>query len=395
LNAEDEEIFLENQEFIDVTVDPDMKPLLLQLREQGGFTFYELKNIIKLGAYSVRIYELLKQYQKIGQRKIRVNELMRMLELTTEYPLFANFYQKIVNPSIREINKHTDLIVETPQKIKKGRKVIALLFTFRKKDGSMPIATPTVEEAETAYEVITTSTPPPTILGATAVVTPKPIEVVPPTPKEKPLVQEAAPTPSLSDELFGLYHTIVVLEFGVSPSVFMKILDHCTKAQVEKAIRVTQRAKKENKVKSIPGFFVEAIRNNFTDLEEQRIEQQRAEEAQKAALHKELQVESDQLIAFIIQQEDSIITKLTSKDPSLNLRAIENAKVAFANSPSLQKDAQERNIDLHTVTTEDWHQKLLLKVQRIQGIKRLEYKAFAHLDPLIHRAAEIGRELKM
>ena len=70
LNENKEEFFLENQEYIDVTVDPDMKPLLLQLRDQGGFTFYELKNVIKLSVYSLRIYELLKQYQKIGWRKL-------------------------------------------------------------------------------------------------------------------------------------------------------------------------------------------------------------------------------------------------------------------------------------------------------------------------------------
>lgn len=49
-------------------------PYLLQLKER--FTRYELKNILYFkNKYSIRIYELLKQYEKIGKREINIKEL--------------------------------------------------------------------------------------------------------------------------------------------------------------------------------------------------------------------------------------------------------------------------------------------------------------------------------
>ena len=46
----------ENQEYIDLTIEQEMKPFLLQL--QKSFTTYDLRNETKLGTYAIRIYEL-------------------------------------------------------------------------------------------------------------------------------------------------------------------------------------------------------------------------------------------------------------------------------------------------------------------------------------------------
>ena len=43
---------IEAQEYIDITIDPEMKPLLLQLK--NNFTAYDLRNVYKLGAQPVR-----------------------------------------------------------------------------------------------------------------------------------------------------------------------------------------------------------------------------------------------------------------------------------------------------------------------------------------------------
>ena len=69
----------DSQEYIDITVDPEMKPLLLQL--QKNFTAYDLRNVVKLGAYPVRVYELLKQYESIGERVLDIEQIKRMFEL--------------------------------------------------------------------------------------------------------------------------------------------------------------------------------------------------------------------------------------------------------------------------------------------------------------------------
>ncbi len=48
-------------EYLDISIHPEMKSLLLELRER--FTSYDLRNIIKFrSTYALRIYEHLKQY---------------------------------------------------------------------------------------------------------------------------------------------------------------------------------------------------------------------------------------------------------------------------------------------------------------------------------------------
>ena len=61
---------IKNQEYIDVTIEPEMKPLLLQL--QKNFTAYDLRHVSRLSAQSVRIYELLKQYESLEGRLLDI-----------------------------------------------------------------------------------------------------------------------------------------------------------------------------------------------------------------------------------------------------------------------------------------------------------------------------------
>ena len=62
------ETFLHDEEgkFVQVSFHPRMKPYLLELKSR--FLVYDVKNILKLpSTYSIRIYELLKQYERIGE----------------------------------------------------------------------------------------------------------------------------------------------------------------------------------------------------------------------------------------------------------------------------------------------------------------------------------------
>ncbi|MBF8984828.1 replication initiation protein [Lutibacter sp. B2] len=53
--------YFKGQGIVELCFDPKLKPYLLQLKE--NFTTYRLKNIVQLKSYySIRIYELLKQY---------------------------------------------------------------------------------------------------------------------------------------------------------------------------------------------------------------------------------------------------------------------------------------------------------------------------------------------
>jgi len=111
-----------------------LKPYLLQLKSH--FTQYHLNHVIDFKSqYSMRLYELLKmeafKVDKNGQfeRSFEVNEYRDLLGVDTkDYPLFANFKQKAIQPAIREITDKTDLIIADVQYGKTGRKVTNMTF---------------------------------------------------------------------------------------------------------------------------------------------------------------------------------------------------------------------------------------------------------------------------
>ena len=128
----------EDAKFIDVSFHPKMKPFLLSL--QSHFTIYDVRNILSLpSSYSIRIYELLKQYQTIGRRKFLLKELKEIIGVIEEidvngkkkykdnYPLYGNFKQRVLKKAQRDLKKNTDIFF-TFEEIKRGRAVNALIF---------------------------------------------------------------------------------------------------------------------------------------------------------------------------------------------------------------------------------------------------------------------------
>ena len=123
--------YVEGEGYIKVLVDPKLKPYLIQL--SGSFTKYELENIIELkSTYSIRIYELLKQYQTIKKRTFTVDELKKILGIENEYLRFYDFERYVLKVAKKEITKTTDLFV-TYRKIKVGRKIGKIEFEIERR----------------------------------------------------------------------------------------------------------------------------------------------------------------------------------------------------------------------------------------------------------------------
>ena len=107
--------------------DPTLKPYLIMLRRE--FTSYQLKIILRFrSVYSIRIYQLLKQYEGIGEREFPIRQL-RDAMTGGKYALYADFKRNVLNIAKREINLHSDLEVDFQEK-KKGRRVERILFTI-------------------------------------------------------------------------------------------------------------------------------------------------------------------------------------------------------------------------------------------------------------------------
>ncbi|MCU4842076.1 replication initiation protein [Bacillus thuringiensis] len=122
-------IYNKNKGTIDLRFDPLLKPFLLELSSK--FTSYRLANVVKLkSTYAIRIYELLKQYEHIKEWTISLENLRYYLDAIDVYPNYANFKQRVLKPSQKELNQKTDISFEF-EEIKLGRKVQKIRFIIR------------------------------------------------------------------------------------------------------------------------------------------------------------------------------------------------------------------------------------------------------------------------
>ena len=95
-----------------------------------NFTEFQLRYLLGMrSAHSMKLYKLLYQYKKIKKRLFFIEELKEQFGISDKYPQYKNFKQKVIDPSIKQINELTDLNV-TYNEIKIGRSVSKLEFNF-------------------------------------------------------------------------------------------------------------------------------------------------------------------------------------------------------------------------------------------------------------------------
>lgn len=130
--------YRQGDNFLTIELDKDLIPYILDLKRE--FTRYQIENILRLkSCYSVRVYELLKQYESIGKRTISILELREILGIDLEeYQRFYDFEKWVLKQSQREINEHTDLNISY-NKNKRGRNIESLTFTIVSKEDNQYI----------------------------------------------------------------------------------------------------------------------------------------------------------------------------------------------------------------------------------------------------------------
>jgi plasmid replication initiation protein len=120
----------ESEGTIDIRFDPFLRPYLLELKRE--FTSYKLENVVKLkSSYAIRIYELLKQYEKLKERTFLLTDLRKILGAEDIYPAYGNFKQRILMPAQKELQKKTDINFKI-EEVKAGRKVDKVKFVILK-----------------------------------------------------------------------------------------------------------------------------------------------------------------------------------------------------------------------------------------------------------------------
>ena len=112
---------------------PVVIPLITRLEER--FTQYEMKQISELSTgYAIRLYELLICWRTTGKTPvIELSEFrQKMGVLDSEYQRMYDFKKYVLEPSIKQINEHTDIIA-TYEQHKKGRLITGFSFKFKAK----------------------------------------------------------------------------------------------------------------------------------------------------------------------------------------------------------------------------------------------------------------------
>lgn len=132
--------YLTGQGTVTLKFDPSLKPYLLQLKDR--FTRYNLSRVMQLkSSYSIRIYELLKQYQALKERSFLISDLRDKLGISEdEYPQYGNFKQKVLNVAQKELAEKTDITFDY-EEIKVGRGVGKIRFLIRSQSAqsSLPL----------------------------------------------------------------------------------------------------------------------------------------------------------------------------------------------------------------------------------------------------------------
>jgi plasmid replication initiation protein len=130
---------------IDVELDSDLKPYLLQLK--AFFTKYNYLYIMTMKSqYSIRLYELLKSYENISGIIYEIEELRRLLCIPDNtLPRWVDFKRFVIEQAIKEINELTDISVRYSS-IKKGRSVFEVKFNIYPKSETEKILTQNIIE---------------------------------------------------------------------------------------------------------------------------------------------------------------------------------------------------------------------------------------------------------
>ena len=120
--------YFDKQGIVELSFDEKLKPYYLQLKK--SFTAYHLENILKLKSfYSIRIYELVKQYENTAtkERIIELIEFKEILGIQEKYEPFRNLKHWVLLPAQKEIIEKTDIIFQF-EPLRECRKITKIRF---------------------------------------------------------------------------------------------------------------------------------------------------------------------------------------------------------------------------------------------------------------------------
>ena len=120
--------------YVEMDVHDDALPLMFNLKKY--YFKYQLWNALRLKSVNqLRMYEILKQYEKVGERILYVEELKIYLGIgQNEYADFKDFRVKVLNVCQQALSAYTDITFTYEPYGRKGRggKIMQLKFNITK-----------------------------------------------------------------------------------------------------------------------------------------------------------------------------------------------------------------------------------------------------------------------
>lgn len=283
--------------YIELSFHPDLKPYLLQLKRT--FLSYDIRNVLKISSvYSIRIYELLKQYEKIGYREFEIDTLKVMLGVSDKYKLYGHFKSRIILKAQEDLATFTDICFVFSE-IKKGRKVVALLFEINKNEQAK------IEE----------------------------------------LPEAATPTP-LSEQV-----KMTLLSWGIQAKTLQRYTKEYSAEYLSQRVQYVQnqmtvKAKRGEQIENLAAYFNTIVgQKDLIDY----VEQEKKATKDKLQSAKQLAQEKKQLKEALVQlkrklelAEQAHIQQLFSEHPNLKTEAFTQAR---ANSPLFYTDPKKTEAD--------------------------------------------------
>lgn len=278
--------------FIRLSFHPQLKPFLLQL--QKDFTKVDLRNykFLRTGT-SIRLYHLLKQYWGRRQSTVEIllEELKEMLGVADKYDLYGHFKAAVLEEAQKRLMETTDISFSY-QEVKKGRKVVAIIFHIKDTAGGQ-----LVREDLPKMKTMKIET----------------------EQSEKTLNSE-------SERVIADLTQLVCATWGVSAKMLRSLVENHSEESLKQAVRITENALSQGKVKEAAGFFVQAVRQGYTDTtKETNAESEKLKKAQIEA-QKQFELEQKERIAkqkqTEFEKEKTSVLTLLAKDASLRSEVI-------------------------------------------------------------------------
>ncbi|MCL2565765.1 MAG: replication initiation protein [Defluviitaleaceae bacterium] len=121
-----------------VEIDAHDRALPLMFEFKDRYFSYKLWNALRLkSANQLRMYEILKQYERVGERVIHVSELRNLLGIEqNEYPRYGDFKRWVLEACRTALAGNTDISFTYEPYGKKGQggKIIQLKFNIEKNE---------------------------------------------------------------------------------------------------------------------------------------------------------------------------------------------------------------------------------------------------------------------